>query len=160
MPSMSAPRIGFDVGMLADRLVAAIDWLAEEPATASLPVGLFGASTGGAAALVAAARRQNACARSSVAAAGRPCRRQAGNVASPTLLVIGSLDAGARLNHEAMAKMRIDNASSSFVERRICSKSLVRSTRGRLAGGWFEQCLQRGRVFPRRVQLVAAGAGW
>ena len=43
--------------MLADRLVRAIDWLAEQAATRDLPVGLFGASTGGGAALVAAARR-------------------------------------------------------------------------------------------------------
>src|SRR6266576_639837 len=44
-------------GLLADRLVAISDWLAEEPTTSALPIGFFGASTGGAAALVAAARR-------------------------------------------------------------------------------------------------------
>src|SRR5512141_1042469 len=41
----------FDIPLLAERLVAAIDWLAAEPETATLPVGLFGASTGGGAAL-------------------------------------------------------------------------------------------------------------
>ena len=47
----------FDIGLLADRLIAAIDWLAHEPATRGLPVGLFGAGTGAAAALQAAAAR-------------------------------------------------------------------------------------------------------
>src|SRR5437867_1043486 len=47
----------FDIRMLADRLVTSIDWLASEPTTSALGVGLFGASTGGGAALVAAAER-------------------------------------------------------------------------------------------------------
>src|SRR5205809_7290984 len=42
----------FDIPMLADRLIAAIDWLGEERDTRDLPIGLFGASTGGGAALV------------------------------------------------------------------------------------------------------------
>lgn len=37
----------FDIGMLADRLVAAVDWLGEQADTRDLPIGLFGASTGG-----------------------------------------------------------------------------------------------------------------
>ena len=47
-------HLRFDIGLLADRLVGTIDWLAAQPATRTLPVGLFGASTGGGAALVAA----------------------------------------------------------------------------------------------------------
>src|SRR4029078_11308308 len=47
----------FDISMLAGRLVAAIDWLATQSDTEHLSVGLFGASTGGGAALVAAAAR-------------------------------------------------------------------------------------------------------
>jgi putative phosphoribosyl transferase len=46
----------FDIPLLANRLVGAVDWLDEDPATAKLAVGLFGASTGAAAALVAAAQ--------------------------------------------------------------------------------------------------------
>jgi dienelactone hydrolase len=49
-------ELRFDIGLLAARLVGAIWWLGSEPATAGLPVGLFGASTGGGAAMVAAAR--------------------------------------------------------------------------------------------------------
>ncbi|MEU8190976.1 hydrolase, partial [Micromonospora carbonacea] len=50
-------ELRFDIGLLADRLAAIVDWTGVEPALARLPVGLFGASTGAAAALVAAAAR-------------------------------------------------------------------------------------------------------
>src|SRR2546430_2815606 len=49
-------HLRFDIGLLADRLVGASEWLAKQPETMSLKLGLFGASTGGGAALVAAAR--------------------------------------------------------------------------------------------------------
>ena len=47
----------FDIPLLARRLVMIVDWLRSRPDTASLPIGLFGASTGGGAALMAAAER-------------------------------------------------------------------------------------------------------
>jgi putative phosphoribosyl transferase len=50
-------HLRFDIGLLAERLVGATDWLAEDARTAGLSVGYFGAGTGGGAALVAAARR-------------------------------------------------------------------------------------------------------
>ncbi|MCT7357313.1 hydrolase, partial [Streptomyces sp. 15-116A] len=50
-------RLRFDIGLLARRLADTVDWLEQRPDTADLPVGLFGASTGAAAALVAAAER-------------------------------------------------------------------------------------------------------
>ncbi|MDP9020403.1 MAG: phosphoribosyltransferase, partial [Actinomycetota bacterium] len=50
-------HLRFDIGLLADRLTALADWLAADERTAALPLGLFGASTGAAAALVAAAHR-------------------------------------------------------------------------------------------------------
>jgi putative phosphoribosyl transferase len=46
----------FDIPLLATRLVHAVEWLGQEPAVGTLPLGLFGASTGAAAALVAAER--------------------------------------------------------------------------------------------------------
>ena len=42
----------FDIALLADRVVGALDWAQSQPQTASLPVGIFGASTGAAAALI------------------------------------------------------------------------------------------------------------
>src|SRR5438270_11577455 len=49
-------RFVFDIGLLAQRLRQCTEWLADAPSTRSLPVGYFGASTGGGAALVAAAQ--------------------------------------------------------------------------------------------------------
>src|SRR5215217_3845214 len=53
-------RLRFDIGLLADRLADATDWLAQEPDTQDFRVGYFGASTGAGAALVAAAKRPDA----------------------------------------------------------------------------------------------------
>ena len=83
----------FDIGLLARRVVAAVDWLGRQPWTAALPLGLFGASTGAAAALVAAAHRP-AEVRAVVSRGGRP--DLAGDllprVRAPTLLIVGSRD--------------------------------------------------------------------
>src|SRR6185295_4166485 len=61
----------FDIPMLARRLVTIVDWLGARKETASLPIGLFGASTGGGAALIAAADRPRAIA-AVVSRGGRP----------------------------------------------------------------------------------------
>src|SRR5207302_6792777 len=83
----------FAIGLLADRLVAITDWLVQQPATAGLAVGLFGASTGGAAALVAAARRPDAV-RAVVSRGGRPDLAGAAlpQVKAATLLIVGGRD--------------------------------------------------------------------
>src|ERR687886_538140 len=64
-------HLRFDIGLLAERLVGATDWLAQQPQTQSLRVGYFGSSTGGGAALVAAAPRPQA-AGAVVSRGGRP----------------------------------------------------------------------------------------
>lgn len=83
----------FDIGLLARRLVAATGWLRSEPVTAALPIGLFGASTGGGAALVAAAELPGEI-RAVVSRGGRP--DLAGDalprVRAPTLLIVGGDD--------------------------------------------------------------------
>jgi len=83
----------FDVQLLAGRLAAALDWLATEPRTGGLPVGLFGASTGAGAALLVAADRPAAVA-AVVSRGGRPDLAGAvlGRVRAPTLLVVGARD--------------------------------------------------------------------
>jgi predicted alpha/beta-hydrolase family hydrolase len=85
----------FDIPLLANRLVDVVRWLGREPAVGSLPLGLFGASTGAAAALVAAARlgeRVGAV----VSRGGRP--DLAGDILdrirTPTLLIVGGTDFG------------------------------------------------------------------
>lgn len=103
-------HLRFDIGMLAERLGAAIRWLGEHPATRGLSVGLFGASTGGGAALVAAARMPDAVS-AVVSRGGRP--DLAGDalprVRAPTLLIVGSLDVPViGMNRDAMARMSAD----------------------------------------------------
>jgi putative phosphoribosyl transferase len=98
----------FDIERLAQRVVAAVDWLGEAPAVASLPIACFGASTGAAAALIAAAARP-AQVRAVISRGGRPdlagdaLRR----VTAPTLLIVGGDDGDViDLNTSAMARMR------------------------------------------------------
>lgn len=100
----------FDIGLLADRLVAIAAWRDRVPELQSLPMGLFGASTGGGAALVAAARRPQAF-RAVVSRGGRP--DLAGDalprVTAPTLLIVGSADEPViAMNEDAMRRMRCE----------------------------------------------------
>ncbi len=86
-------HLRFDIELLALRLVGAIDWMGREPRTMGLPVGLFGASTGGGAALLAAVERPERV-RAVVSRGGRP--DLAGDalpeVRCPTLLIVGGHD--------------------------------------------------------------------
>ena len=83
----------FDIGLLAERLLGVTGWLAQQPETASLPVGYFGASTGAGAALAAAAD-PGARVRAVVSRGGRPdlAGRALANVLAPTLLIVGGRD--------------------------------------------------------------------
>jgi dienelactone hydrolase len=83
----------FNIRLLAQRLVAAIDWAQGDPRTRGLPIGLFGASTGAAAALIAAANRPNVVA-AVVSRGGRPDLAETAllHVKAPTLLIVGGLD--------------------------------------------------------------------
>jgi pimeloyl-ACP methyl ester carboxylesterase len=97
----------FDVELLGRRLALAIDWLAREPATAALPLGLFGASTGAAAALIAAEARPDRV-RAVVSRGGRPdlAAGALGRVRSPTLLIVGGADpAVLELNRRALERL-------------------------------------------------------
>lgn len=101
----------FDIGMLAERLGRAAAWLGTEPLAAPLSLGLFGASTGAAAALRLAARDGSGIA-AVVSRGGRP--DLAGEAAlaaviAPTLLiVVGDDDAVLGLNRRAMAALRCE----------------------------------------------------
>jgi len=108
-PEEEADRANvFDVPLLSDRLVSAIKWSAKDPRIKALPIGLFGASTGAAAALVAAAATQNHRAGAIVSRGGRPdmaaCAFQW--VKAPTLLIVGGNDTQVlQLNREAYDKL-------------------------------------------------------
>jgi dienelactone hydrolase len=100
-------ELRFDIPLLAGRLAEALEWLAREPATRGLPVGLFGASTGAAAALIAAARRPEAVA-AVVSRGGRPdlAGEDLPAVRAPTLLLVGGLDREVlALNRAAAARI-------------------------------------------------------
>lgn len=97
----------FDIPMLAARLVTIVDWLRAREETAALPIGLFGASTGGGAALIAAARRPREIA-AVVSRGGRPDLAGAtlSHVTTPTLLIVGGLDSAViEMNRQAMTQM-------------------------------------------------------
>ena len=98
----------FDIGRLADRLIGAAAWLETETATTKLPVALFGASTGGGAALVAAAEIPERIA-SVVSRGGRPdlAGEALARVRAPTLLIVGGNDEVVlELNRAALAQLR------------------------------------------------------
>jgi putative phosphoribosyl transferase len=86
-------ELRFDIDLLGERLIGAIDGLQSDPATALLPIGLFGASTGAAAALVAAIQRPLAV-RAVVSRGGRPdlVGQALAQVRPTTLLIVGSDD--------------------------------------------------------------------
>lgn len=133
-------HLRFDIPLLASRLISVTDWLGDQPVTAALRVGYFGASTGAAAALVAAALRPTVV-RAVVSRGGRP--DLAGDallrVRAPTLLIVGGLDTDViELNQRALARLACDRtleivpgATHLFQE----PGALARVSE--LAGAWF-----------------------
>jgi putative phosphoribosyl transferase len=107
-PAEEADRANvFNIPLLADRLVDAVVWLDRQASVAKLPLGLFGASTGAAAALVAATKLPHRVG-AVVSRGGRA--DLAGNaldvVRAPTLLIVGGADSGViELNEQALARL-------------------------------------------------------
>jgi pimeloyl-ACP methyl ester carboxylesterase len=130
----------FDIELLADRVTGIMDWAGDLAVTRRLAVGLFGASTGAAAALVAAAAQPERIG-AVVSRGGRP--DLAGDaleaVRAPTLLIVGGLDRTVlRLNREAAERLRcphhlvvVPGASHLFEEPGTLDEV------ARLAGDWF-----------------------
>jgi putative phosphoribosyl transferase len=138
-------HLRFDIDMLAGRLVGAMEWLRRNPDTKNLPIGLFGASTGGGAALVAAARRPDRVA-AVVSRGGRP--DLAGDslplVKAPTLLIVGGDDGPViGMNRDAYDRMNavrkleiIPGASHLFEEPGTLERV------AELARDWFQTHLR------------------
>lgn len=100
----------FDIPLLGERMTQTIDWVERQPALALLPLGLFGASTGAAAALVAAARRPDIVA-AVVSRGGRPdlAADALAEVQAPTLLIVGGDDTEVlQLNRAAGLALRCE----------------------------------------------------
>jgi dienelactone hydrolase len=108
-PAEEADRANaFNIPLLAERLADAVRWLGRQQSVANLPIGLFGASTGAAAALVAAAEFPNRVA-AVVSRGGRPdlAGYALDRVRAPTLLIVGGADFGViELNEQAFAWLR------------------------------------------------------
>jgi putative phosphoribosyl transferase len=118
-------RLRFDIDLLADRLTALCDWLGHHDVTTGLRIGLFGASTGAAAALVAAAARPDSVS-AIVSRGGRPdlAGPALGSVHQPTLLIAGErdpvvLDLNRRAIHDLVGEADlaiVPNATHLFQE--------------------------------------------
>lgn len=142
-------HLRFDIGLLADRLVAATDWAATQKGLADLAVGYFGASTGGGAALVAAVQRADVVA-AVVSRGGRPDLADDAlpHVKAPTLLIVGGDDTEViELNREAMERMRcekqlkiVPGATHLFEEPGALDEV------AKLAREWFEEYLTEPRA--------------
>ena len=142
-------HLRFDIGLLAERLLAATRWLRAEPDTSRLPIGYFGASTGGGAALVAAAEAPEDVS-AVVSRGGRPdlAGEALPRVQAPTLLIVGGRDAPViTMNREALAQLRcekrmeiIPGATHLFEERGTLEEV------ARLAIAWFERHLACGTI--------------
>ena len=102
----------FDIPLLAGRLVDVVRWVDDQPIAHALPLGLFGASTGAAAAIVAAAMLGDRIG-AIVSRGGRPDLAAAAldRVRAPTLLIVGGADYGViELNERAFARLKGDKA--------------------------------------------------
>ncbi len=131
--------------MLAQRLIEATDWVADQKLTSDLPIGYFGASTGAAAALVAAAERPTAV-RAVVSRGGRPdlAGPALTRVRAATLLIVGGADYRVlALNREAFAQLQTEKelvvvrgATHLFEEPGALSEV------ARLARAWFLRYLR------------------
>jgi putative phosphoribosyl transferase len=98
----------FDIGLLGRRVTGAVDWAQARPDLQELPVALFGASTGAAAALIAAAARPWIVG-AVISRGGRPdlADEVLPAVQAPTLLIVGGNDEPViEFNREAMRRMR------------------------------------------------------
>lgn len=144
MTDLRTARLRFDIDLLAERLIAATDWLTQYPDTRDLRVGYFGASTGAAAALVAAAERTEVIS-AVVSRGGRPdlAGPALPRVQAPTLLIVGGHDVQViGLNRAAFAQLHcekelviIAGATHLFEEAGTLDEV------ARLAREWFERHL-------------------
>jgi pimeloyl-ACP methyl ester carboxylesterase len=144
----------FAIELLAGRLVDTVHWIDGQSDLRGLPLGLFGASTGAAAALVAAARLTDRI-DAVVSRGGRP--DLAGDVLdqvqAPTLLIVGGADFGViELNEDALARLRcakkleiVPGASHLFPEPGALETVIDRAAR------WFERYL-----VPRRLHSTTS----
>lgn len=134
----------FDVPLLAERLLQAIAWLNGQETLRDLPLGLFGASTGAAAALTAAAELGERV-KAVVSRGGRPdlAAPRLGVVEAATLLIVGELDREVmRLNRDALAKLTGEKMLKTVRGAgHLFEEAGALEAVGELASTWFEHYL-------------------
>lgn len=138
-------HLRFDIGLLAQRLIGATDWLMQQPESRRLRIGYFGSSTGAAAALVAAAERPDAVG-AVVSRGGRPdlAGPALPRVQAPTLLIVGGNDVPViGLNRDALAQLRVDEKELTIVPgaTHLFEEPGALEEVARLARRWFQRYL-------------------
>jgi dienelactone hydrolase len=111
-------ELRFDIELLAERLSKVVVWASQQPAFKSLPIGLFGASTGAAAALVTAATHPTIV-KSVVSRGGRPdlAGESLTKVTAPTMLIVGGHDDAVLVLNEQAKKQMPGEVSLKVVPR-------------------------------------------
>jgi dienelactone hydrolase len=141
---MQTAHLRFDIGLLAERLVAVTDWLTLHPDTRDLRVGYFGASTGAGAALVTAAERAGVVG-AVVSRGGRPdlAGPALPRVQAPTLLIVGGNDFPViELNRAALAQLCCEKRLVIVPEAtHLFEEPGALDEVARLAREWFERHL-------------------
>jgi len=142
-------ELRFDIGLLADRLTATVEWTANQPTMKHLPIGLFGASTGAAAALVAAARRPDLV-RSVVSRGGRPdlAGEALKTVKAPTMLIVGGYDDAVLVLNEQAKTQMTGEVALKVVPRatHLFEESGALAQVADLAAGWFWRTLKQEQI--------------
>jgi putative phosphoribosyl transferase len=137
-------ELRFNIGLLADRLATCADWVAAHPPTANLALGLFGASTGAAAALICAARQPEVV-KAIVSRGGRPdlAGGSLAAVRAPTLLIVGGRDTVVLdLNRRAQKEMTPDTTLAVVPgASHLFEESGALEEVARLASDWFAKRL-------------------
>lgn len=135
----------FDIGSLAQRLLAATAWVRAVPECEALPIGYFGASTGAAAALVAAVAPGSPVA-AVVSRGGRPDLAEAvlASVRAPTLLIVGGVDTQVlELNQDAQRQLQRSNRLSVVAgATHLFEEPGTLEAVAALAGDWFRDHLR------------------
>lgn len=139
-------ELRFNIALLSNRLVKVIDWIGRDAELQPLPIGLFGASTGAAAALLAAAERADVV-HAVVSRGGRTdlAGEALSRVKAPTLQIVGELD-------PVVLNLNVQSSRALQCEQRLevvagathlFEEAGTLEEVARLAGDWFEQYLRR-----------------
>lgn len=137
-------ELRFDIALLCGRLVKVIDWIGRDAELQRLPIGLFGASTGAAAALLAAAERAEVV-RAVVSRGGRTDLAGAtlSRVKAPTLQIVGELDPvvldlNVQSSRALQCEQRLEVVAGAT---HLFEEAGTLEEVARLAGDWFEKYL-------------------